>query len=278
MPAWPCAVIALLGGGAGAFYYYKARGFAPRDAVAADSVAARPDTASPRADTAGAIPRTPDGSPPLTTAPLPTSGTGAAPGGPVAPVPTAPSGPLDSGAVRIVNLPRGSSVLIDERPVSDPVTKLPAGPHVIAISAPRFQFHAETVRVEAGQILEVSPTLTPLGEAPRRRQQVVQRVPSCAPGPGYNADGSCFDERPRPVAPPFVPVPDDVEGEPRPSMLWVRVSTEGKTMEVRRLRPSNDAAFERDVRTFAMEMAWQPALKGGSPVEAWTQMIFPPAP
>jgi hypothetical protein len=55
--------------------------------------------------------------------------------------------------------------------------------------------------------------------------------------------------------PPFVPVPDDVEGEPGPSTLWVRVSAEGKTLEVRRLRPSNDAAFERDARAFAMEMA-----------------------
>jgi hypothetical protein len=73
-------------------------------------------------------------------------------------------------------------------------------------------------------------------------------------------------------------VPPDVEGEPRPSVLWVRVSPEGKTMEVRRFRPSNDAAFERDVRAFAMELAWQPAIKDGVPVEAWTQMEFRPAP
>jgi serine/threonine protein kinase len=275
MPAWPWVMIALLGGGAGAFYYYQARGFAPRDAVAADSVAARADTASaPRADTAGAVPRPSD---PVRLPPPASSGTAGGNPVPVAPpAPAPPAAPTDSGAVRIVNLPRGSSVLIDERPVTEPVTRLPIGQHVIAISAPRFQFHAETVRVDAGQITEVSPTLTPLGEALQRRQQVAQRTPSCTPGPGYNVDGSCFDERPRPVAPPFVPVPDDVEGEPGPSTLWVRVSAEGKTLEVRRLRPSNDAAFERDARAFAMEMAWQPAMKGGSAVEAWTQMIFRP--
>jgi serine/threonine protein kinase len=272
MPAWPWVVIALLGGGAGAFYYYQARGFAPRDAVAADSAAPADTGAVNRADTVGAIPRPADPAKP----PLAPS---AASGG--SPATTASAGPgpglVDSGAVRIVNLPRGSNVLIDERPVSEPVTRLPAGQHVIAISAPRFQFYAETVRVEAGQVLELRPTLTPLGE-PQRRQQVAQRVPSCAPGAGYNADGSCFDERPRPIAPPFVPVPDDVEGEPTPSTMWVRVSAEGKSMEVRRLRPSNDAAFERDARTFALQMEWQPATKGGAPVEAWTQMLFRPQP
>jgi serine/threonine protein kinase len=277
MPAWPWVVIALLGGGAGAFYYYQARGFAPRDLVAADSVTAHSDTAAaPRADTAGAIPRPSEPARP----PVPPASGAAAPSRPAAspPAPAPLAAPADSGAVRIVNLPRGSNVLIDEQPVTEPVTRLPSGQHVIAISAPRFQFHAETVRVEAGQVTEVSPTLTPLGEALQRRQQAAQRTPSCAPGPGYNMDGSCFDERPRPVAPPFVPVPDDVEGEPVPSTLWVRVSAEGKTMEVRRLRPSNDAAFERDARAFAMEMAWQPAMKGGTPVEAWTQMIFRPQP
>ncbi|HET8621987.1 MAG TPA: serine/threonine-protein kinase, partial [Gemmatimonadales bacterium] len=285
MPAWPWAVIALVGGGAGAFYYYLARGFAPRDAAAADSTRAGPldstqtpvvaPGATPRpGDTAGAIPRPADPGPrgnPKPPDPVPP------PVNPPPPASTSSSASPDTGAIRLLNLPRGSSVLIDERPVSEPVTRLPPGLHVVAISAPRYQFYAETVRVEPGQELELRPVLTPLGVAPRPRQ-LAQRAPTCAPGPGYNADGSCFDERPRPAAQPFVPVPADAEGEARPSVLWVRVSPEGKTLEVRPFRPSNDAAFERDVRAFAMELAWQPAVKGGSPVEAWTQMIFRPAP
>ncbi|MGH7630779.1 MAG: protein kinase domain-containing protein [Gemmatimonadales bacterium] len=278
MPAWPWAVIAIVGGGAGAVYYYQARGFAPHAAAAADSTAPAPldSTSQPAVlgaggapgpgDTAGAIPRPLDPSPPPTR-----------PVANPAPAPP-PMPPLDSGGIRLVNLPRGSSVLINERPVTDPVTRLPPGAHIVAISAPRFQFHAETVRVEPGQVLELSPVLTPLGMGQRSQRQLAQRAPSCAPGPGYNADRSCFDERPRPVAPPFVPVPMDVEGEPTPSVLWVRVSTDGKTLEVRAFRPSNDGAFERDVRAFAMDLAWQPATKGGAPVEAWTQMIFRPAP
>ena len=49
-------------------------------------------------------------------------------------------------------------------------------------------------------------------------------------------------------------------------------------MDIRRLRPSDDPAFEREVRNFVWTVTWHPALKDGAPVEAWTQMLFPPAP
>jgi hypothetical protein len=101
-------------------------------------------------------------------------------------------------------------------------------------------------------------------------------VARCTPGAGYNADGSCFDERPKPVNPPFVPVPETVQGTPRASLLWVKVSAEGRTVDVQRLRPSNDVEYERAVRNFVWTVTWHPALKEGAPVEAWTQMLFPP--
>jgi hypothetical protein len=107
---------------------------------------------------------------------------------------------------------------------------------------------------------------------------VTRAAGRCEPGPGYNSDGSCFDERPKPATPPFVPVPDEASETPRPSLLWVKVSTEGRTVDVARLRPSDDAGFERAVRNFVWSLTWHPALKDGTPVEAWTQMLFPPAP
>jgi len=179
----------------------------------------------------------------------------------------------------VVGLPRGSTVMIDEKPVSDAVTRLPPGPHAVGVSAPRFNFYTDTIVVRPGETAEVSPQLTPIG-APDlpRRQLPIRAISRCDPGPGYNADGSCFDERPKPVNPPFVPVPDEVIETPRPSLLWVKVSTEGRTVDVSRLRPSNDPDFERAVRNFVWSMTWHPALKDGSPVEAWTQMLFPPAP
>ena len=80
------------------------------------------------------------------------------------------------------------------------------------------------------------------------------------------------------MTPPFVPLPEEVTETPRPSLLWVKVSAEGRTVDVARLRPSNDTDFERAVRNFVWSVTWHPALKDGAPVEAWTQMLFPPAP
>jgi hypothetical protein len=187
----------------------------------------------------------------------------------------------DSGGIRIIGLPRGSTVMIDEKPVTEPLTRLPPGPHALGVSAPRFNFFSDSVNVKPGEILEITPQLSPLGspELPRRRETVVQRpVSHCEPGAGYKADGACFDERPKLVNPPFVPLAEGVTEAPRPSLLWVKVSSEGRTVDVQRLRPSNDSAFERAVGDFVWTVTWHPALKAGLPVEAWTQMLFPPAP
>jgi hypothetical protein len=176
--------------------------------------------------------------------------------------------------------------MLDEQPVTDPLTRLSAGPHVLAISAPRFNFFTDTIVIRAGDTLQITPELQPLGApVPATRDAAPQQSPRpqraasrCAPGPGYNADGSCFDERPKPVNPPFVPKPDGLAGSPRPSLLWVKVSPDGRTLDLRRLRPSNDPTFERAARDFVWTVTWHPALKDGAPVEAWTQMLFPPQP
>ncbi len=289
---WMWILLAVLGGGGGAFYYYRSHGFAPRS-IGADSAAAAAPTADSvtRGDSAFA-PLPP--LPPANGAKTPSAGTTPAARTPGSPAPQRPPAPApatdtapravpvsgDSGGIRIIGLPRGSTVMIDEKPVSEPMTRLPPGPHALGVSAPRFNFYSDTVVVKPGEVQEITPQLSPIGapELPRRQEPVVRRPSHCDPGPGYNADGSCFDERPKPVNPPFVPLPDGATETPRPSLLWVKVSSEGRTVDVQRLRPSNDSAFERAVRDFVWTVTWHPALKGGSPVEAWTQMLFPPAP
>jgi hypothetical protein len=190
----------------------------------------------------------------------------------------------DSGGVRLTGLPRGSTVLLDERPVVDLVSVLPVGRHVLAISAPRFQFYTDTITIRAGDTLELTPALLPVGAPAATKPppeptpaQPTQPVDRCSPGRAYNA-AACFDERPKPVEPPFVPLPEGIEGTPRPSQLWVKVSAEGRTVDIKRLRPSDDTAFEQAARDFAWTVAWHPAMKDGAPVEAWTQMLFPPQP
>ncbi len=282
---WLWVALAVLGGGAGAFYYYRSRGSVPApDSIArADSAQAPlPPLSSsdgvepPGAGLAGTTPPAPTPAPastPLRTPPPPPAAADSVRS------PARMAG--DSGGIRIIGLPRGSTVMIDERPVSEPLTRLPPGLHALGVSAPRFNFYSDSVNVRPGEILEITPQLTPLGspQPPRRKETVVQRpVSQCEPGPGYNADGTCFDERPKPVNPPFVPLADSLAEAPRASLLWVKVSSEGRTVDLQGLRPSNDSAFERTVRDFVWTVTWHPALKAGSPVEAWTQMLFPPAP
>jgi hypothetical protein len=316
---WLWLVLAIAGGVGGAAYYYSKRGFAPfaaaaaADSIAADSIAAdsaaaadrlRAAAPSPPADSASAASPAPaatvHASPPPTAAPAspPTPARRPAP----RPAGDAPITPLsdDSGSIRLVGLPRGSTVLIDERPVIDPTTRLAPGPHLLAVSAPRFNFFTDTILVRPGDTLELTPELQPIGapvppaqdaspsasaspqaplQAPPRAPPRAVRGPGrCLPGPGYNADGSCFDERPKPVNPPFVPLPDGMTGSPRPSLLWVKVSAEGRTLDLRPLRSSDDSTFERAARDFVWTVTWHPALKNGAAVEAWTQMLFPPQP
>jgi hypothetical protein len=281
--AWLWILLAVLGGGGGAFYYWTAHGFAPGKVAdpAADSALAVGDSA-PRPDTAASgstvIPRDTSAPLPGTFPPADTAGHSAARDSVPTPAPVDVVGPVDSGGIRLVGLPRGSTVMIDEQAISQALTKLPPGPHALAISAPRYNFYSDTIVVRPGQIEELTPQLIQIGAPiPARRNERRQAVPGCIPGPGYNADGSCFEERPKPVSAPFVAVPPDAQPTPRPSLLWVKVSSEGRTVDIMRLRPSNDPAFERAVRNFVWTVTWHPALKDGAPVEAWTQMLFPPA-
>ncbi|HEX6106438.1 MAG TPA: protein kinase [Gemmatimonadales bacterium] len=293
--AWLWVVLAVLGAAGGAYYYYRARGFAPGPAAAADSVppggvtpvpgdSAPPSVVSDTSPARGAAAPADTAAPSPAATPAPTRAPAPAPTisrppdpAPAAdPAPAEPA-PVDSGGIRLVGLPRGSTVLIDERQVTEPLTRLPPGRHALAISAPRFNFYSDTIVIHPGEVLELTPQLTPIGAPAATTPRVAQRARArCSPGPGYNADGSCFDERPKPVNAPFVPVPEGVEGSPRPSLLWVKVSAEGRTVDVQRLRPSDDAEYERAVRNFVWTVTWHPAIKGGSPVEAWTQMLFPP--
>ncbi|MEZ0336308.1 MAG: protein kinase [Gemmatimonadales bacterium] len=281
--AWLWVVLAVLGGTGAAYYYYEARGFAP------GPTATPTDSAAPAPATTAVDPIPPPADPAPDTTATPASVPQPPPATPP-PVKSAPTRvPKDSGSVRVTGLPRWSTVMIDEQPVTEPVTRLPVGQHVLAVSAPRFNFYSETVVIRAGDTLSLAPELTPIGaaapaSAPVPETQTPPPQPRassnvrCTPGPGYNPEGSCFDERPKPVNPPYVPVPETVQGSPRPSIMWVKVSTEGRTVDLQRLRPSNDEEFERAVRDFVWGLTWHPAVKDGAPVEAWTQMIFPPQP
>jgi serine/threonine protein kinase len=273
--AWLWVLLAVLGGVGGGFYYWKAKGFAPSNIT--------PDVTSDSLPTAESLPPKPPPAAQTPVAPV-DSDRAARDSSPAAMSPSVEPAessvvavPVDSGGIRLVGLPRGSTVLIDEKPITQALTRLTPGPHALAISAPRYNFYSDTVVIRPGQVQELTPQLTQIGApVPSARSHRPANV-QCVPGAGYNADGSCFDDRPKPVNPPFVTVPEDAKPGPRPSLMWVKVSAEGRTVDIRRLRPSDDPAYEREVQNFVWTVTWHPALKDGAPVDAWTQMLFPPA-
>jgi TonB family protein len=63
---------------------------------------------------------------------------------------------------------------------------------------------------------------------------------------------------------------------PRRSILYIRVSKEGKTMDARVHMASNDQTFDQQAIDLARTLQWNPALKNGDPVEAWVQWPFQP--
>jgi serine/threonine protein kinase len=211
---------------------------------------------------------------------------GTATAAPIAAVPTALApaaalSPRDSGSLKVVGLPAGSSVLLDGEPVHSAVTRLPAGRHIVAISAPLHNFYEEQIEVVADDLYELEPVLVKQGLAApasvrrgvkQRRLAAAGLLPTtCAePGPTYNADRSCYDVRPRPVEAARVPLPSTLKGAPSPSTVLVKVSAEGHPLEVKALRPSSDLEFERLARDYAATTAWKPATLAGQAVEGWT--------
>jgi len=184
----------------------------------------------------------------------------------------------DSGGLRLTNLPQGSTVMVDSKPLLDPETRLPVGPHEVAISAPRYTFFTDTVDIAAGQLLVFAPELVPIGTAPSPKPATPPAALDCSsPGPANRYGRACYDKPPLPDGPYRVPLTDEVTGEPSPAVLLVKVSADGRTVSVQTKTPSNSAAFNNLAIAFAKNLKWQPAAKNGTPVEGWTQFAFYPS-
>jgi serine/threonine protein kinase len=204
------------------------------------------------------------------------------PGFPASPPTAVPTGP--PGFLRIVGLPRGTTVMVDDQaPDSTPI-RLNPGPHIVAISAPLHNFYVDTVNIRSGLELTFAPDLTPVGEPLRTRRggtqslgQIDTTTATCEkPGPGYNKDQLCWDTRAVPLAPPRVRVPAGLTPAPSPLFLLVLVKVDGTTAETAVLRPSDNAAFNDLANRYALAMRWTPAKKDGVPVAGWTQIRLEP--
>ncbi len=274
---WPVLVILLLAAAAAGYWMWQRQGAAAPPAPAADSALARKPipadslrAGSPDTGSAGVTGG--DTARPMAAAPASAPDT-ASRGAPA----TASASPVntDSGAVRIRNLPAGSEVLIDEQRATTAVTPLAEGSHVIAVSAPRFRFFAETVSVHRNDTLVLAPVLTPLGAAAAAPTVAsAESADPCEPGPDWDGT-ACFDVRPRPLSTPFVALPRGVRRVARPAEFWIYVGLSGASEDIRLLRSSGNRTFDRAARTIALSLEWTPAQQNGAAVGAWTQMAFP---
>jgi len=183
----------------------------------------------------------------------------------------------DSGGLRLTNLPKGSTVMVDSKPLLEPETRLPVGAHEVAISAPRYTFFTDTVDIAAGQMLVFAPELVPIGTAPNAKPTPPAALDCSAPSQANRYGRACYDKPPLPDGPSRVPLTDDITGTPSPSVLLVKVSADGRTVSVQTNTPSNSAAFNNLAIAFAKNLKWQPAAKNGTPVEGWTQFAFYPS-
>ena len=277
--AWVWVMLLLLGAAGGSAYYYRDRlGTIFPGLGIQDSTAVSPDTSG-----VATTPVDSATSPPANSLSVTTKDTT-----PVVPV----VGPLsrdslvpppsgDSGTVRITGLPRNSTIMIDTKPVYDPLIRLPVGPHELAITAPGFQFYKDTIIVSAGQPLVLSPQLARFGEAvppvpPAMRPGAEAALNCDVPSLANQYGRACYDTRPIPVGGSRVPVTSAIQGIPTPSVLLVKVGADGKTIKVLPRTPSSDPAFESLAQTFAQNLTWKPATKNGAPVDGWTQFAFQP--
>lgn len=169
--------------------------------------------------------------------------------------------------------------------------KLAVGEHDVLITAPGHDNFRQRVRVRKGQQFDLLPELRRLGAAAANTPAGNEIQPigggrtaavNCSvPGATYNINNACWDRRPRPsdATPPAVPVSDPNMRGARPSIMNIHVSAQGTTLEVRAVRPSNDALFEDAARRYARAMQWTPASKNGGAVESWVQQqLVPTAP
>ena len=202
-----------------------------------------------------------------------------------APPPAMESVTGDSGFLRLMNLPRGSQVLIDSRQATQPGggMRLRAGWHELAVTASGFEFFTDSVKIEPRGTLVYTPSLVatgaptpPPGSQAEMNRRILARLDCEVPAVANKFGRACYDTPPRPVGSTRVPVPAGADGTPSNVVLVVRVSRQGRTTAVRTLSRSNDDGFTHAVESYVQTLQWTPALREGRPVDGWTQWSFVP--
>ena len=169
------------------------------------------------------------------------------------------------GLLVLSGVPQGARVAIGDQPIRGTQIDLPPGVHRLSVRASGYDNFDRQVSITPGDTSRV------------RVDMRSNRVGPCDQfGPAYNQDNVCFDTRPVPLSPTLIPVSPDAPVFPRQSILLIKVSRNGTTLDARTFVPSNVDTFNNEALDMARNLRWNPAQKNGEPVEAWVQWPFQP--
>src|SRR5437588_544879 len=171
------------------------------------------------------------------------------------------------GRLVLQNVPAGARISIEGQPVRGTQLDLPPGVHRVTVRAVGYQTYDRQVIITPGETYNVRVDMQTSED---------DAGPCDRFGPAYNQDNICFDTRPVPLSTTVIPVAQDAPVFPRQSILLIRVSRNGTTMEARVFVPSNVETFNNEALDMAKNLRWNPAQKNGEPTEAWVQWPFQP--
>src|SRR5439155_15592532 len=166
--------------------------------------------------------------------------------------------PAGSGRLILQNVPATARVTLDGQPFAARQTDLTAGPHRVSVRAAGYLSYDRQVPIKAGDTTVLTVNLQVVQPAGGGGQGV---GPCDQFGPAYITDNICFDTRPIPLTPTFIPVPADAPVTPRPAILLLKVSRDGRTLEAKVFVGSNVATFNDAAVDMARNLRWNPAQK-----------------
>jgi hypothetical protein len=176
------------------------------------------------------------------------------------------------GRLIVHGAPSGARLTINGQPVRGTELDLPPGTHLLGVRAAGYRTYERQVVITPGNPSTVSLALEPVLGAGGG----VSISPCEQYGPEYNRENRCWDVRPTPLSPTFVPVSADAPIFPRPAILLIHVSRNGETLAARIFGPSNVETFNTQALDMARALRWNPATKNGEPTDAWIQWQFVP--
>jgi TonB family protein len=171
--------------------------------------------------------------------------------------------PPPPGRLVLAGLPEGAVVSVDGTARTGTNIALTQGNRRVMIRADGYEDYASEVRIRAGQRTNLTVTM--------------QLISQCDILSGtYNADGSCFDRQPSPLAALLVPLTAEIQETPTTAMLGIKVNPDGSVAQVSIITPSDTPAFNILAVDFAQSIRYNPAQKDGQAVIGWTRQIFYP--